>query len=388
MIGAVDLVGQRRAMWAAAAVSSLGVLPVFLTGALAVQVRDDLGFDESGLGLTVAAFFGAASALSTLGGRVAERLGPAAATRCSALVSALGLALVAAVARSLPVLLACLVVGGAGNALAQPATNLLLAQRVPPPRLGTAFGIKQSAIPIATLLGGLSVPTVALTVGWRWAFAGAAVVAVVLAWRDPGSVEGVEVRRGARRSADDAPLGSIVLLGIGAALGAAAAGTLGSFLVSSAVADGMAESTAGYLAFGCSAAGVATRMSLGVRADRTRARQLPVVVFMLGAGALAYVALAAGESWLIVPGALGGYCLAWAWPGLVNLTVVRANPGAPGAATGIMQTGTYIGAVVGPLLFGIAVDATSYRAAWLGSAVTSAMSALAFSRAKAALHEL
>jgi len=233
----VEIAGQRRAMWAAAAVATFGVLPVLLTGALAVQVRADLDFDERGLGLTVAAFFGTAAVLSAAGGRVAERLGPSGATRCSALVSAAALALIAGAASSFPLLLLFLIVGGAGNALAQPATNLLLAQRIPRDRLGTAFGIKQSAIPMATLLGGLAVPTVALTVGWRWAFAGAALVAVVLAWRDPGSLPGAAVRRGARRTTEDAPLAALVLLGLGAALGAAAAGTLGSFLVSSSVAS-------------------------------------------------------------------------------------------------------------------------------------------------------
>jgi MFS family permease len=369
-------------MAAAAAVAAVGVLPVFLTGALAVQLRADLDFDEGDLGLTVAAFFGTAAVLSTVGGRVAARRGPPAATRCAALLSAGTLALVAVAATSFELLLLCLVVGGAGNALAQPATNLLVAQRVEPDRLGMAFGVKQSAIPIATLLGGLAVPTVALTVGWRWAYAGGAVVAAALAWRDPGSVEGIEVRRGARRTADDAPLRVLALLGTGAALGAAAAGTLGSFLVSSAVATGLSEGAAGLLAFGCSAAGITTRMALGARADRRRGDQLPVVVVLLGVGALAYVALASGEAWLAVVGGLAGYCLAWAWPGLVNLTVVRSNPGAPGAATGITQTGTYAGAVLGPLLFGIAVDTTSYRVAWIGSAVTCALAALAFSRAK------
>ena len=74
----------RKTMWAAAAVATAATLPVFLTGALAVQMRADLGFDESGLGLTVAAYFGAAALLSTAGGRVAEWLGAARGTRAAA----------------------------------------------------------------------------------------------------------------------------------------------------------------------------------------------------------------------------------------------------------------------------------------------------------------
>lgn len=376
----------RRTMWAAAAVATAATLPVFLTGALAVQMRDDLDFDERGLGLTVAAFFGAAAVLSTPGGRVAEWLGAARATRAAATMSGLSLVLIGAGARTFSLLMLGLLVGGAANALAQPATSLLMSQRIPPERLGMAFGVKQSAIPIATLLGGLAVPTVALTVGWRWAFIGAAMAALVLAWRDPGAEKGATVRRrGARRSTDDTRLGALVLLGIGAGLGAAAAGTVGSFLVSSAVESGIAEGTAGALAFVCSGAGIATRMTAGARADRRGGGHLAVVATMLGVGTLAYAALASGEPALIVVGGFGAYCFAWGWPGLFNLAVVRNNPGAPGAATGITQTGTYIGAVLGPLLFGFAVDAWGYGWAFCGSGITSALAALAIVNARRAL---
>ena len=50
------------------------------------------------------------------------------------------------------------------------------------------------------------------------------------------------------------------------------------------------------------------------------------------------------------------FATGWAWPGLFNLAVVRVNPSAPGAATGITQTGTYLGAVVGPVLFGVVAE--------------------------------
>lgn len=372
-------------MWVGAAVCSAGVLPVFLTGALAVQIRHELHFDEGGLGLTVSAFFGAGALLSALGGRIAERLGPAGATRAAAALSAVALVLIGALARSLPVLLVCLVLGGAANALAQPATNLLLAQRVPLERLGMAFGIKQSAIPIATLLGGLAVPTVALTVGWRWAFLGAAGFALMLVWSDPGSLPGELTRRGARRAADDTRVTTLALLGLGAGLGAAAAGTIGSFLVSAAVDSGISEGLAGALAFVCSAAGITTRMVAGARADRRGGGHLVIVGMMLATGSLTYLVLATGVPLVIVPGGMAAYCLAWGWPGLFNLAVVRSNPGAPGAATGITQTGTYIGAVLGPLLFGFAVRTWSYPWAWFGSAVTSGLAALAVFNARRAL---
>ena len=41
---------------------------------------------------------------------------------------------------------------------------------MPARRRGAAFGIKQAAAPLATLLAGLAIPVFALTLGWRAAF--------------------------------------------------------------------------------------------------------------------------------------------------------------------------------------------------------------------------
>ena len=309
--------------------------------------------------------------------------------RLAATLGAVSLAAIATVARSFAGLLACLVVGGLANALAQPATNLYLARNVAPARLGVAFGVKQSAIPAATLLGGLAVPALALTVGWRWAFAGAALVASALAVADPGGSAGVgetpppragpgaaRATRRCVRSSSSPP---------GWALGAAAAGSLGSFLVSGAVDIGIDQGVAGLLSSGCSAAGLATRLVAGVRADRRGGRHLAAVVVLLAGGATGYALLATGEPALFAVGGLLGFCLGWSWPGLFNLAVVRSNPGAPGAATGITQTGTYIGAVAGPLLFGLAVDRWSYGAAWLAAGATSLAAAVAITGGRRSL---
>ena len=86
--------------------------------------------------------------------------------------------LAAALATGTGWLAAALAVGGLANAVGQPAGNATLAQHVSADRFGIAFAVKQSGIPVATLLGGLAVPAVALTIGWRWAFAAGALLAV------------------------------------------------------------------------------------------------------------------------------------------------------------------------------------------------------------------
>ena len=69
------------------------------------------------------------------------------------------------------------------------------------------------------------------------------------------------------------------------------------------------------------------------------------------------------------------FATSFAWPGLFHLAMVRTNPSAPGAATGITMTGNFIGAVCGPLLFGLLVEATGYGWAWRFAAVTSGAAA-------------
>jgi hypothetical protein len=59
----------------AVSAASLSVLPVFMTGALSVQLGRALHLSSTGLGVMVAVFFGS-SELSTLSlGTVAERIG-------------------------------------------------------------------------------------------------------------------------------------------------------------------------------------------------------------------------------------------------------------------------------------------------------------------------
>ena len=66
----------------------------------------------------------------------------------------------------------------------------------------------------------------------------------------------------------------------------------------------------------------------------------------------------------------------WGWPGLFNFAVVKTNPGAPAAATGITQTGASGGAALGPLMFGLVLEASSYTTAWLVSGIVALLAAL------------
>ncbi|HEV2744459.1 MAG TPA: MFS transporter, partial [Rubrobacter sp.] len=120
-----------RPVLLAVAVATAGVLPAFLTGGLAVQIRAEMGFGSAALGLAVALFFVSASTASVIMGRLVERIGSHHGMRLAVFGSAASLLCVALFAGSWTGLVVCLVFGGLFNAVAHPATHLSLAREVP-----------------------------------------------------------------------------------------------------------------------------------------------------------------------------------------------------------------------------------------------------------------
>lgn len=118
-------------MASTAAATTAGVLPLFLVGSQAVQLRAEFGFDLAAVGAVVAAGWITASVASTSMGRLAERVGGGRALRAAALLSAMTMLLVAVVARSWLALVVLVSVGGFANAMAQPAANILTARSIP-----------------------------------------------------------------------------------------------------------------------------------------------------------------------------------------------------------------------------------------------------------------
>ena len=73
----------------ATAVSTVGVLPAYLAGALAPQIRADLGIGPAALGLALSACFISQSLFSARLGRIVDRLGAIASVRAAALATAI-----------------------------------------------------------------------------------------------------------------------------------------------------------------------------------------------------------------------------------------------------------------------------------------------------------
>ena len=364
----------------AIAAGAATVIPGFLVGALALQIRADLDVSVAAVASGVTVFFAAGAVGAGPGGRLSERVGGLRAMRGCLLVTAACLVAAAALTQSLPVLLGLLAIAGLSNAITQPAINLFMADQVPIERQGLAFGIKQSAIPAAVLASGLALPLFALPLGWRPTFVGFALVSLAIA-----GVVGRSAQTYAPpppRPPAPRPTRTLVVTAVGAALASAGPNSLGAYLVASAVDVGISEGAAGVLAAAGSAISLITRAWFGVRADRRRDYGFAAVIGLLVSGSLGFALLASDSTGLFVAGTIIAFSLGWGWPGLFNLAVVDHNRDAPGAATGVTQTGIYLGAAGGPAAYGLLSSELGYSAAWAVSGGLCLVAALAFAYAQ------
>jgi MFS family permease len=365
-----------RATAGSAVATMVVTFPVFLTAALSVPIRADLGFSELGLGLGVSTFFGVSALSSVAGGWLAQRIGARASVALGASLSLLATASLGLLAGRLLHVVILLGLAGAANAIAQPGAGLVLAEVVPVHRQGLAFGVSQVSAPLAALLAGVTMPTIALTIGWRWAFVVPALFGAVLAavWPRADARPGVAARPQdasrpvrTRRRGRRQPRDLLILAGATTA-GSMAVQAMTAFFIESAVAAGLAPGTAGWLLGAGSMCGVAARVVYGWGADRLGGDRLRDVALLMLIGAAGVLALAAQSQALLTPATVLAFAAGWGWNGLFNHAVVRRYPAAPAMALGVATTGIFIGGAAGPLTFGAIASHAGYPAAWAAAA--------------------
>jgi MFS family permease len=367
-----------RILAIATAATVVSVMPVFLTGALAPELRRDLVFGATGIGLAVSGFRLSGVIFGRSLGRFADAHGAIRSLRLGALIAAGGALAITLFARNLPMLVALLFITGAGQALAQPAANRLIIHRIPLRRQGFAFGLKQSAPPTASLVAGLSLPLIGLTLGWRWGFALVPILTVLLLLvigRPPAQ----PLRTERKETSDEGrpSSGMVVILMIAFGLGTAAGTTLPAFYVDAAVRVGTAASVAGGLLAAASLAAISVRVAAGVLCDRIVKGHMRLAGGLLAVGSLGILLLATGTPSLMAVGVILGLAGAWGFNGVFWYALMRAYPTSPGTTTGAVAPGGLVGGIVGPTTFGLIVDVSGYGAAWILSTVLALASASA-----------
>lgn len=364
----------------AVAMATLGVLPVFLLGAQFVLISDELHLDARHLGIAVGIFFASAALAAAPAGYVADRFGARIGMVAAGVLAGLGTASMAVGVVSFAGLLAAITLAGVGNAALQMTANATLARSIPRRRQGIAFGIKQSAVPLAILLGGLAVPGIGLVLGWRWTYAISAICAALIALAALASRAAKTAPRIGR--GEHAPRRALIVTAVATTLANASATALGAFLPAWTFQAGMPPGESGLLLALAAGLCLGGRILNGAAGDRRNGKNMLVVAAQMAAGAIGFALLAQPTMPLLIAGALIAFGFGWSWPGLLIFAVVRVGRDRPAFASSSVQTGGFAGGAFGPPLFGWLVSATSFETGWLtaGAVMLVAASLLLYAR--------
>ena len=283
-------------------------------------------------------------------------------------------------------LLAVLAVAGVGQALANPATNVLARDRIRPPDDGSVIGYKQSGVQISAVLSGLVLPRVASAHGWQWALrasAAAALVAFVI------MVSPVRAPAHVRSGRQGLPLPSwLFSLTVYCFVLATANAAVAAFLPVFAVQGLGYRPAIGGAVLACfGVAGIFGRVWWGRasahRPDRP-AMMLTGLSLVAAVCALPLVlATAPHLRSLVWIGALGVGGSATAAYAVAMVEVVRNAGGDTGRASGVVSVGFFGGFAVGPVAFGFLTGHAGYWAGWVavfGTLVLAAATSLPFRR--------
>lgn len=382
MLGLVTLT------FALAAMTALAVAP------LAPFLVDSLRLSRAQVGFFLPATYLGGVLMALPAGWLVDRLG---VRRTLALGQALIGAMVAlaAAAPSVPALLGCLVVGGFGFSVMNPATGKAVVEWFPPRARGVAMGIKQTGLTLGGIASSLVLPPLALAFGWRDALAAAgglsvfAALLVAVGYRSPVSASGrmpaerprpAEVLQFFRRP------GLLVVFGCGLALSVAQASVLAYLVLFARETYAVSVVAAGQLLALAQAGGTVARLGWGFVSDRFFAgRRRPGVVITALAGAGACLVFALGglvPAPLVAPLVFVAGAGAFGWVGLY-LALVAEIGGAryAGLLTGVAVMFSWSGVLLGPLIFGVVLDvADTYAVPWLLLAATGSGAAVALSR--------
>jgi predicted MFS family arabinose efflux permease len=350
----------------------MGIGPLLIYGltATAPLVIEDLALSRTQFGSLAGTAFAAAALTSALIGRSVDERSER--MTLATLFAGAGLALIlAATAGSYLIVLLAVVVSGGAQALSNPVSNRLVAAYAPPDKRGLLMGIKQSGVQMAQLTAAITLPTMAIFLGWRGALAATATLAavgLVVAWLTVPQRPTTESRPEGRVSC---PLPPVVWwLTAHALLSGAALQAVNVYLPLYGYEElNLSVTVAALTVAVVGGVGLIARIVWGQAADRVRSPWWPLLALSLVALASVLGIVLAGE--LAMPSLLWLGAVAFGASGIaanvvLMVAVVRAVPlEATGRASGVLAIGLYLGFAAGPLAFGALVDGFhSYAVAW------------------------
>ncbi|AOB26361.1 MFS transporter [Bordetella bronchiseptica] len=362
---------------------------------LYVSLGTEFGLDFARLGLLVSVFYVVSGLGQASSGFVVDRIGARPVLWFGLACFVLSAVLIGA-ANGYAMLMLAAAIGGIGNSVFHPADYSIINHRVSPPRLGHAFSLHGLTGNLGWALTPVFITTITLLANWRVAaFSAAALVAVVLLMtvigRDllggaaPAEASGKSAARPAAQESVWQTLAALLARPAlwGAFLFFACTSIalssvqnytiplLGQLYDLSKVAASSALS--GYMV--ASALGMAAGGFLVSANPRT---ELTVTAALIMAG-LTLVVLAMGwvpAGWAALVVGLAGFCSGVAAPSR-DMLIRRVTPkGATGSVYGLVYSGMDVGSALGPLGFGLLLDAGMAHGPWVGAGVAFAAAAL------------
>jgi MFS family permease len=357
---------------------TLGSATVLAPTVLAPLIASSMGLSVTFIGVYISLVYIAAIVASVLSGPVIDALGGTRVSQISLLACALGLCLVSSSLLVVAALGALII--GLGYGPLTPASSDVLIRAAPPRRMAFIYSLKQTGVPLGGVLAGLLLPVLALTIGWNWALitvgVGCGICALVAIpfrsaldgdrsgkVRRPSVYQILEPVRLTFRSA------SLRTLAISSCVFSATQFCLAVYLVTFLIEGLHWQIVAAGVALSASqAAGAFGRVLWGWAADTNigSKRTLIFLASAMAASALSILVLDQSTPSLVVVILMALFgATAAGWNGVFLAAIAKlAPPGQTAFVTGGTLAFTYLGIVIGPLLFGAVAD-------WTGSFSTA-----------------
>jgi MFS family permease len=355
---------------------------------VAPVVAQTLQVSPALVGLYVSVTYAGAMVATLMGGATVARMGAIRVSQWGLVLCALGLILCAVPWMPCMVLGAVLI--GLGYGPITPASSHLLARTTPKHQMSLVFSIKQTGVPLGSMLAGAVVPPLALLGNWQLSLVAVAVVCLLCAWvsqslraeLDSDRQPDTRIRWGsliepirlvlAHRSLLTMASCSFMFSMVQLSLTTYLVTFLHDDLSYGLVAAGLALSVT-------QLGGIGGRVVWGYVADRWLGarRMLLLLASMMALGALASAFLTTDTPHAVVIAILVGFgASAIGWNGVYLAEVARrAPPGMASMATGGTLAFTFLGVVVGPPMFGALSGLFgTYRAGFVGLMVMASIS--------------
>ena len=332
---------------------------------MAPVIAQDLQMSPTLVGVYVAITYGGAMVSSLMGGAAVKRMGAIRVSQYGLMLCALGLLLctlpwIGAIALGA----VCI---GLGYGPITPASSHLLARTTAKHQMSLVFSIKQTGVPLGSLLAGAIVPTLLLGLPWQVCMAVVAGVCVICAAISQSVRNALDEDRQPHLSMQGVSwVQPIRLVFAHRALASMAACSFMFSMVQLSLTTYLVTFLHEDLAYGLVAAGLALsvtqfggmagRIVWGYVADRWMgaSRMLIILAAMMALGALATTTLTQDTPKSVVIFILLTFgASAIGWNGVYLAEVAKRAPeGMASVATGGTLVFTFFGVVVGPPIFG------------------------------------